>query len=453
MTILILLILALLCGGALAWFLRLERTDRPVTVLVALASVLLVESTLYYSPNLVLTGLFHPEVGGLSLRVFDVLVPCAVVARLLSGREARLQPALLWWGPFAAWIVAAGLLGLARGNSLQYLTFEAKLLIYLALIPLTAGIPARAYVASRGVRRLTASAAALAVVLTATQLLGIAIAIPLPLLPIETLGRFGSDLASVFVAMGILVLATALCTERGRTRSVLGAVPLLACPLAVGQRAALLGLTVSLLAVVLVAPLARRHLRTTPTEVAVFLAMGVALVAVPAAAPAVSEARPGSLPFSSTLSDTFTSRGKQLSQEDRLNQWRKAKALITDRPLFGWGLGTAYTYWDPGFFRFKEINLTHNIAGDLLLRTGGVGLLLFVLAAGVTLAAGVRGWQRAHDRAVAAVALGAAAGAAGLLAKGMVESIFEKYRLAMLLAVLLGVMVAVARDAEQGLVR
>jgi O-Antigen ligase len=449
MTALLLIIMVLLFGAAFAWFVYLERTGRPLTVLLALVGLLLVESALYASPFEIPVGLLHPEFWGLSFRVFDVLIPAAVVARLMSGREARLEPALLWWGPFAAWMVAAGLLGLVRGNNLAYLTFEGKLLIYLALVPLAAGIPARTYLTSRGVHRLVMTAAALAALLTVTQLLRIAIAIPLPLLEIETLGELGADLASLFVALGILVLAVSLCMEGGRTGWALLAVPLLVCPLAVGQRAALLGLTVSLIAVALLAPLARRHLRTTPTEVAVFLAAGLALATLPAAAPAVSEARPGSLPFSGVVTGAFTSRAKQLSQEDRVNQWKKARTLLAERPVFGWGLGTAYTYWDPGYFRFKETNLTHNIAGDLLLRTGAVGLLLFLVPVGLTLAAGLRGLLTAQHRGTAALAIGAIAAAAGMLARGGVESIFEKFRLAMFLAVLLGIALAAARDAER----
>ena len=89
MAVLTLMIVLLLCGAAFAWFLQLERDGRPLVVLVFLVWLLVVESILYYSPNLVLIGLFHPEVGGLSFRLFDLLVPAAVVARMLSGRPQQ----------------------------------------------------------------------------------------------------------------------------------------------------------------------------------------------------------------------------------------------------------------------------------------------------------------------------------------------------------------------------
>src|SRR5215207_6095697 len=215
-----------LCAVAFAWFLRLERQGRPLVVVVFLTWLLIVESILYYSPNLVLLGLFHPELGGLSFRVFDLLVPAAVLARLLSGRELRLPVPALVWLPFIAWLLGASLLGVLRGNDLQYLTFEAKLAIYLGLIFLAAGVTARDVLESRAVRRLVIGSALVATALTITQLAGLKIALAVPLLPVEALGRFGSDIASIFVAMGLVSLAVALCSERGRGSMMLVSVPL-----------------------------------------------------------------------------------------------------------------------------------------------------------------------------------------------------------------------------------
>jgi len=73
-----------------------------------------------------------------------------------------------------------------------------------------------------------------------------------------------------------------------------------------------------------------------------------------------------------------------------------------------------------------------------LYRTGVIGLLLFAIPVLLALGTGVRGWLGAGDRLVAAVALGCTAVALGLLAKGLVESIFEKYRLTIFLAILIG---------------
>ena len=119
------------------------------------------------------------------------------------------------------------------------------------------------------------------------------------------------------------------------------------------------------------------------------------------------------------------------------------RELIGENTEFGSGLGTVYKHFDPGPREFRTTNLTHNIALDLLLRAGAIGLALFAAAFIITLRDGVRSWLRHHDAIVAAIALGATAGIISLLGKGMVESIFEKYRLATMLGFLLGMVASV----------
>ena len=446
MAVLSLLCALLLCALAFAWFVYVERQGRPLLVIVFLVWLLVVESIFYYSPNLVLLGLFHPEIGGLSFRLFDLLVPAAVLARLLSGRELRLHAAALVWLPFLAWLLGASLLGVLRGNNMQYLTFEAKLGVYLTLIFLAAGIAPKAVLESAAVRRLVIGSSVVALTLTLIHLAGLEIALSIPLLPVERLGRFGSDIASIFVAMGLVCLAVTLCSERRRGPMMLVLIPLIACGFAVSQRAALLALTVSIIALAVLLPLAWQRVRTTITELTVVGAVGLAIVLVPVLVPTVSESRPGALPFAGPVATAFTSRSKQLSGEDRINQWDKARRVIAERPVFGHGLGVTYVYWDPGFFRFKEAFLTHNIAGDLLIRTGVIGLLLFAAAALTAIGTGIRSWMLVVDRRIAALALGCTIAVTGILAKGLVESIFEKYRLSIFLAVLIGLIIACWRE-------
>jgi O-antigen ligase len=211
----------------------------------------------------------------------------------------------------------------------------------------------------------------------------------------------------------------------------------------------MVGLVVSLAALAVAVPFGRRGLRTTPTEVALVLAAGFCLVVLPTAAPAVSQASPGTLPFASVVNQAFTGREKQLSGEDRVNQWRKARVLIAERPVFGYGLGYTYFSWDPGYFRFRENFLTHNIVGDLLLRMGVVGLLLFLVPVLIALGLALRGWRTLLDPRLAAIVIGAAAAVTGLLAKGLFESIFEKYRLSIMLFLLVGIIVAMDRELRE----
>ena len=55
-------------------------------------------------------------------------------------------------------------------------------------------------------------------------------------------------------------------------------------------------------------------------------------------------------------------------------------------PFCGWGLGQTISFFDVGPRQFVTSYLTHNILTDLLLRTGLVGLLLFLAAFGPAIA-------------------------------------------------------------------
>ena len=89
-----------------------------------------------------------------------------------------------------------------------------------------------------------------------------------------------------------------------------------------------------------------------------------------------------------------------------------------ERPVYGTGLGYEYVFWDQGYFVFKPTDLTHNIFGDLLLRSGAVGLALFLLAFGMTSVALARAWWTQRVDRAAAFALGVGAAVAGLVGKG-----------------------------------
>ena len=83
-------------------------------------------------------------------------------------------------------------------------------------------------------------------------------------------------------------------------------------------------------------------------------------------------------------------------------------------------------------------DVTENIGLDLWMRSGLIGLGLFVLALFFSLFDGLQAWRLHPDRMVAVLALALVAVVVGFVAKGMVESIFEKYRLATMLGLSLG---------------
>lgn len=433
-------------GLSFAWLVRTYRTPTgPERVVALLLGLLVAEAALYENPNNVPTGLFHPQAGPLSFRIFDVLVPLAVVAYFASGaRVRRAFPAQVpLWCAFLLWLALSGVAGIFEGNSSGLVAFHAKAIIYLGTFALVALVPPRRWLESRPLHRVIAASSVLAALLIVLSESGTAINLSLPLVPLVGFGVLGSDAATIFVVLGTGVLCVALCSDHGRLRLFTLALPLLAAPLVAGQRAAMLGLVVAVGAALLLVPLSPRNVRLRPSDVVLVALAVVGLLMAIVLIDAVRGDAP-SLPLAAQIQETFQSRGKQLSEQDRINQWAQASSLISERPWFGWGLGKEYEYYSPGFFEFMRTDITHNITTDLLLRTGIVGLLLFAVAVLASLRDALLGWARELDARVAALSLAVFCSLSGLIVKGLVESLFEKYRLAVVIGGLVGVSVAVA---------
>lgn len=431
----------LLTGGLFAWFLRLERDGRPVVVVAFLLGFVIVESALYQSQNEIPAGIFHPEYQSLSFRLLDIVIPAAILARLLQGRRTLPFGTGLLWLALLAWLATAGVIGAYDGNPLRIVGFHGKVIIYLGALLLAAGVALEQYLVKGRLERFLAWTAGLALLLIATDVAGISITQDLPIVPLQELGTLGSDLATIFTSLGALALAVALFAPERRGRLVASAVILLATPAVADQRAAFIALALSLATVAAGMLLSHRRVRVTPTEGTLAIAAVTAIVLI-SALPGLVGDQPVKLPLQDELTTTFASYEEVLTTRDRLNQWSAAGPLIEERPILGWGLGKQYTYYDPGNLVFKQIDLTHNIFGDLLLRSGAVGLGLFLLALGFSAVGLLRAWWTQGDDRAAAFALGVGAVVAGLIGKGMAESIFEKYRLAVMLGLGIGVMIA-----------
>lgn len=431
--------------GLLVWAAGMQRRGRAAAVVAFVAGLNLLEAALYPSQNEVPSGLFHPQIGSLSLRLIDIVIPTVLLAHLLQQRRSSTAPAaaLLWVG-FLVWLATAALLGGYAGNGLSIVAFEAKAVLYLGILFLAASVPLECYLAGDGLRRFLQSAAALALLLVGLDTLGVAVTVDLPVVPLVNAGQLGSDAATLFASLGIVALALALYTPRRRAALLLPAVPLLAAPLAADQRAAFVGLAFSALILIAAAVRSQRRVHVTPTEVGLIVLAVTACLLAPSLI-ALALGQQPSVPLRDSLSATFTSREEALTTEARLNQLRVAVPLIRERPLLGWGLGKQYVYFEPGYREFQSINLTHNILSDLLLRTGLVGLLLFLVALGSSFGHAIRTWRSQVPDPIAALALGASAVVVGLVAKGMVESLFEKYRLATAMGIGLGVTLSAAR--------
>lgn len=444
------LLIALVAGVILlVWFVQAERAGR-ATSLIFILGLLVVETALFGNQGEVPTGLLHPGTQPLTFRFVDEVIAVALAARLIGrGSPVRAGLGPLLWVAFLAWVASAGIVGTFGGNHVDLVTFEGKVILYIGVFAVAAGVPAGRLLRDRGLVRLVSFSGVLAAVLCVMDVTGVRIKVLLPGIGNATVGAIDGDTATILVSIGIIALVLGACSEKGRLGLLLASGPLLLSPFLSLQRAAMVTLAVGLFVVVVLVPFSWQRLRTTPTEVglAAVVLLGILLSAT--LLNAAVKGKTAEVPLASRLTIALYSPGKQLSAQDRINQLVAVRPLIAEKPLLGWGLGKTYTYWEPGYQRFLLVNITHNILTDVTLRMGLVGLILFLGATILSMRDGVRGWLRHRNQVGAALALACTAIVAGLLAKGMVESIFEKYRIATLLGVMLGMMRLLATSSKE----
>ena len=442
----------------LALFVHLERTGRRMISVLVILWLLLMEAAIYPNPNLVPAGLFHPGVGSdptggdltSSFRLPDVLVPLALAARMLGrGRPFRLTTASLWWFVFTSWLAAAVVIGIQNGNPSNLVSFEGKAIIYIGFFILVAGVPVSEYAHGQAFKRFlygSAAAAAVGIVLAESK---VRLSAAIPGLPIRDMGQMGADTATIYLTLGLITAAIAVCSETGRLKLLFATVPLLFASVVADQRAALIAMAISLALFVGLALVKLDRIRSTPTEFGVVAATFATLLITPILAGALVGKSEPIVPFVASVTANLTTQGKQLSAEDRRIQWAAARERIDEHPIMGSGLGTTYEHFDPGNNVFITTDITHNIGLDLLMRTGLIGLSFFLAAVAFTIRDGIRVWRNHSDAIVAAIALACTAALVGLIGKGMVESIFEKFRLSMLLGFLVGVVASAVLSLRQ----
>jgi O-antigen ligase len=410
--------------------------------------MLVVESSLYDDETTIPQGIFHPGTGSLEFRLPEVIITVALVARLLiRGKPQRIGlPALLWLA-VAAWWALEAVEGVLRHNSLVKLPYEAKAIIYvMAAYALASGIPVRRYLEGRGFERLLRWSALSAVVLLILMESKKTFAVNIPLLRLTDFGSLGSDAATIFVSVGAIGFLLELGKDRRNRLNLLCAVPLGLSAFFAYQRAVLLtlGAVVTVIVVVAMGSTARQRLRIRSGEVALAALAVVGVVLGVAVIPAITSQKsvtgPLAATFNNTVGATLNSEGKQQSAQDRLNKWDVALGDAKQHWILGQGLGFEYSYYQTGPNIFIVTDLTENIGLDLWLRTGVIGLALFLLALVTSLVNGFATWRLHPDPEVAVLALALFAVVVGMIAKGQVESIFENYRLATVLGLSLGML-------------
>ena len=431
--------------------LRLERRGRRVVVVLLLLGAVLVDATIYDGTAVsAQRSIFHPELFGQSFRLPQLLIPLALLARLtVNGLRPRLDVSAPFWAAFFAWVLVEALNGLVSGHPAQLVLAHASIIVNVGgAMLLAASVPAEDYVKDPAVPRFLQGAAVLATGLFFMDLLRIRLSnSSIPDLPVIGFGSFGADAATLFSAVGVLGLVLGLSRPAHLGPRALVLVPsalLILSHLASSQRAARLGLYVMLLVlfVICALPTGRRRIGFTLGQLgyvfACVVALGLATVFVPAVA---NVAAPQSV-IATADADALAPRSRQGSIESRYNQWAVTIAQIKEKPLVGEGLGGDFVSYAEGKKTFVEEDISHNIVLDLLRRTGLVGFVLGLAALLAVFGQTLSVWRYHPDNQVAAFAAATMAVTSGLLAKGMVESIFEKNRLAVLLGCVLGMAIS-----------
>jgi hypothetical protein len=440
----ILLVAACVAGGLFAFFVRWERTGKEHFVVVLLIAMLVIETSLYENQNDMPRDIFHPGTGTLQFRLPEVIITLALVARIVArGRPLRVGfPALLWLA-FGAWYAVALVEGLLRHNDYTQIPYEGKAIVYVVGgYALASGVPIWRFLHARVFERLVRWSAIMATILIIMAAAKKEYAVSLPLLPLPDFGVDGNDAATIFAALGLVGLMLELAKEKRSRLTLLCVVPLLFSPFLADQRAVLVMLGASVTVVLLAASgaTARRRLRVTSAEVVLSALAVVGVVLAIAVVPAAENQRPVVVPLGSTIAQTFGSTAKVESAADRASKWDVAFADVRQHPIIGSGMGLEFSFWDPGPNQYEMTDVTENIGLDLWLRAGLIGLGLFMLALVVSVVEGLSAWRHHPDRMVAVLALALVAVVVGFFAKGMVESILEKYRLATMLGLSLGLL-------------
>ncbi|MGE3795674.1 MAG: O-antigen ligase family protein [Dehalococcoidia bacterium] len=437
-------------AGVVALFTALERRDRSAQVVLILLAVLLLDVLLVPSVSGGGGDVLHPNVAGFSVSAVDAFVLAALAARLVSGRLFPVTLTTLWWLAFFAWIGVAAMMGILGGHAANPVFFSGRMVLAMAVFLLVSTIPPERYLGRGGLPRFLVAVGFVVGVMLLFSAAGRSLVLGGPLSGLSW-GTLGADGATVLSGLGVLALSLAVVRSRRRAPLLLAAGALLLSGLFATQRAALLGTAVGILILVVawLTPTGRLRRRVTRrdaliaalTASAIFLSGTIYLTA--------SDRTDPTVPGAEAVTATFTAQGKASSADARISQWTTAPDLIAESPFVGHGLGFEYDYYEPGLQDTLTTTLTHNVVLDLLLRTGLVGLCLFVVALLLTVRDGLVSWRRHSDGAVAALALAGVAALASLAVKGAVESIFEKDRLMVYLGLVVGVVIAARLSVPQ----
>lgn len=443
------MLIGLIAGSILfGWFVRLQATGRDQTILAVLFAVVIVEALMNSSVFRVQEGgIFRPVIAGQDFRPPDLVLVVAMGAAVVSTTWApRFTSVVTSWGLFALWYTAATVAGVMYGFPFSESLYQGKAAFYLfggAIVAARVDVPR--LVADPRLVRWQAVVAFAGAGFVLTTLLGLFTPVDLPGVKIEELGRLSDDAITILVGLGLTFLLVSACGARRSVAVTAACCVLVAAPFAANQRGSFVGLAGSLVVVVvgLLGREGRQRIRVSGVDAAVFgaaiLLVGlVGLVAGGSAGEVVTR-----------FDDTFFAEGESRTASVRVDAWKQSIDAWQERPFFGQGNGLrlAVDSGEASGRATEELVITaHNVLIDVGSRSGLIGVGLLLGACWLTGRAVARVWRRHPDDAVAALTLGAGSMIAGIMAKGMVESVFEKFRFAVIIGVCIGLIAAAHRS-------
>lgn len=440
-----------------ALFVSWERQGKEQLLLLGLLGLLVVEATIYADQNSLPRGIFHPGSGSTQFRLPEIYITFALLARLIArGKPTRIGLSAGLWLSFAAWMAFGAVEGSLNYNPFSQNLYEAKVIIYVVGgFALAAGVPVRKYIQSGGLYKLGALCVVCASVLDLMTIGKVTINTNVPLLPLQSFGAIGNETAAIYIAIGTMCFLLRLASGSVRVRHVLALVPLVAAVVLASERAVLFNM-LTVVGVILLATLAGsrrgvvRRFRVSSGIVVLTVLAVVAVAVAVLVVPAAIDQRPPRIPLASSFQNLFHSQGKQESAQDRLNLATSAEALIPQHVFIGWGLGVEFLYYETGTRTVQKVAYAHNIALDLWLRTGIIGVLFFFVPFGMSMRDGFWVWRRDPDPETAALALALVGVLAGLLLTAFLEPLLDEYRLATLFGLSLGMLRATVTQAGLG---
>jgi O-antigen ligase len=429
----------------------LEERGRPEIIILVTLVIVVFDALVYPDGGAEPAGILRPTIFGHDYRAADLVIVLALLARLLvRGLPRRVTGTGLLWFAFFAMFTIAVPLGLANGHASTLVIFQEKFVLEAGgMAILMAGVPLSSVTSPAfiGKAAWTLGLMSLVPILAAFS----KHAISFPLLPQAGFGAsLGSDSATVLLSLAFLLLIVEICHPTPRFGVVAWCGLMIVGGIVTGQRAALIGLIVTL-ACTLVVMSGRPWRRRSRARLSQLLPV-LALLAIPLGTIAIINARTsptsGAVPVVSDLSSSFTGVGKTQSADIRLTVWRFGRHVAEQHPVFGTGLGQDFNIFQSNG---SEDPFTggdfHDIAIDLVVTTGVVGLGLFSLALASSLWSAFVTWRGARSSAIAAIALASGILLVQLVSKGLFESITQKYRFTVILGMLIGI-IAQARKSE-----